>query len=101
MPEKKHEELKIKITDDVLRGAYANAMVVTHTKEEFMIDFLNSFPPEGIVTARVIISPGHMKRIVSTLQDNLSKYEKAFGPISEAPEPRKIGFTGQAGESTD
>jgi len=97
MAERKQEELKIKITDEVLKGAYANAMVVTHTKEEFVIDFLNSFPPEGIVTARVIISPGHMKRIVSALQENLSKYEKTFGPISEAPEPRRIGFTGQPG----
>jgi hypothetical protein len=34
-----------------------------------------------------------MKRIIAALQDNISKYEKAYGGIQEAPEPKpKIGF---------
>ena len=39
--------------------------------------------------ARVIISPGHLKRMIRALQDNLAKYEAKFGPIIEAspPEP--------------
>jgi hypothetical protein len=46
------------------------------------------------VTARVIVSPGHMKRILEALRDNLSKYEQAFGPIQKAEEPRgKIGLS--------
>ncbi|OGP55410.1 MAG: hypothetical protein A2Y65_02490 [Deltaproteobacteria bacterium RBG_13_52_11] len=88
MPEeKKVQELGIKITDEILRGVYANNMVVAHTKEEFFVDFINVIPPQGIVTARVIISPGHMKRIIKALSENVSRYEATFGEISEAPEP--------------
>jgi len=91
MPEgKKPQELGIKITDETLRGVYANNMVVAHTKEEFFVDFINVVPPQGIVTARVIISPGHMKRIIKALSENLGKYEAKFGEIAEAPEPKHV-----------
>ena len=91
MPEgKKPQEVGIKITDEILRGVYANNMVVAHTKEEFFVDFINVIPPQGIVTARVIISPGHMKRIIKALSENISKYEKKFGEVAEAPEPTPV-----------
>lgn len=94
MEDKKKREMRIKIVDEVLKGVYANSMMVTHTKEEFMLDFINNFPPEGIVNARVIISPGHLKRVIKALQNNMAEYEKSFGEISEAsaPESEKMGF---------
>lgn len=69
-------------------------MQVMHTQEEFVLDFLNIFPPTGVLNARVIISPGHMKRIVAALADNLAKYEAQFGAMkpSEAPTSNAIGF---------
>jgi len=87
-------EIKIKITDEILRGVYANNMAVAHTREEFVLDFINIFPPGGIVNARIITSPGHFKRIIAALQDNMRKYEEKFGVIKEAPEPLpdKTGF---------
>ncbi len=87
---KKPHEVGIKITDEILRGVYANNMVVAHSKEEFFVDFINAIPPQGIVTARVIISPGHMKRIIRALSDNMNRYEAKFGEIAEAPEPTNI-----------
>ena len=80
-------QMRVKITDDILRGVYANQMVVTHTKEEFLLDFVNAFPPEGIVNARIIISPGHLKRVIRALAENVRKYEDRFGEIPEAAEP--------------
>jgi len=85
-------EIKIKFSDDVLRGVYANLMQITHTREEFVLDFANVFPPQGIVTSRVIISPGHLKRIVKALDENMKKYEEKFGPVEEAKGPGEIGF---------
>jgi hypothetical protein len=79
--------IQVKLTDDILGGVYSNSMQVTHTREEFVLDFMSIFPPAGKVNARVIISPGHMKRIILALQDNLRKYEAQYGPIKEAPEP--------------
>jgi len=77
-------QLQIKMTDEVLPGVYANMVQVGHTPEEFILDFMNLFPPTGIVTSRVIVSPGHMKRIAAALQDNIKKYEEQFGTIKPA-----------------
>jgi hypothetical protein len=84
---KPDKEIQIKITDEIFKGVYANSMVVSHSKEEFVIDFINIFPPGGIVTSRIITSPGHVKRIIRALGENLKKYEKTFGEVAEAPEP--------------
>lgn len=87
------QRVDIKITDDELRGRYANLLRVTHTREEFFLDFINLLPPQGVVTARVVLSPGHLKRIVGALAANLARYEETFGGLNEAPEPGLDGPT--------
>ena len=87
-------EMKIEIPEEIQGGVYANNMVVIHSKEEFMMDFIMVSPTGGRVNSRVILSPGHMKRIIKALQNNVQKYEKTFGKIAEAKEPEgTIGFT--------
>jgi hypothetical protein len=81
------QRLDVKIGDEEMKGRYANLLRVTHTREEFILDFIHVVPPQGIVTARVATSPGHLKRIVRTLAANLARYEEAFGPIPENPGP--------------
>ncbi len=81
------KEVKINFPEQLQGGVYANNMIVRHTKEEFVMDFFMVAPPAGAVTARVIISPGHMKRVINALQDNIKKYEQAFGTIEVAAEP--------------
>ena len=86
-------QLQVKVTDDILKGAYANMVQVGHSPEEFILDFMNVFPPSGIVTSRVIVSPAHMKRILAMLQDNLKLYEEKYGKIKAGAVPdQKIGF---------
>jgi len=80
-------DLPVKMPDTVLPGVYSNQMMISHTREEFVIDFMNLFPPQGVVNARVIVSPGHLKRMIRALRDNLSKYEIAHGTIIEAEPP--------------
>ena len=82
-------QVSIKVPERVLPGVYANQMIVNHTREEFLMDFVNLFPPQGVMNARIIVSPGHLKRMIRALRENLARYETAFGPIIEAsaPEP--------------
>ena len=40
-------KLSIKMPESVLPGVYANQMLVSHTREEFVIDYVNLFPPEA------------------------------------------------------
>ncbi len=87
-------KMQIKMPDEILKGVYANAMQVGHTQEEFIVDFMNLSPQQGvgIVSSRVIISPGHLKRIIAALQDNLQRYENQFGVVKIAEQPEGIGF---------
>jgi hypothetical protein len=82
-------QIQIKVGDDVLGGVYANLLLVTHSREEFVLDFVSIFQGGGKLNARVITSPGHMKRIVRALEDNVRKYEAAFGKVVESEEPPK------------
>ena len=82
------QELKIHFPPELQGGAYANNMFVTHTREEFIMDFILTTPQTGTVTSRVITSPGHMKRIIAALQENLQKYEQAFGELKPAEAPQ-------------
>ena len=87
-------EVKVSFPENLRGGVYSNNMVITHTREEFILDFMMITPPVGSVTARVVISPGHMKRMVSALRTNLGKYESRFGKLTEAAEPPRpaMGF---------
>jgi hypothetical protein len=87
------QQLQIKADDATLKGVYANAMQVQHSKEEFVIDFMNLFQPAGTLNARVIVSPGHAKRMIAALTENMARYEGSFGQVEPAKEQDTgIGF---------
>ena len=88
------QEVKVAFPESLRGGVYSNNMVITHTREEFVLDFMMITPPMGSITARVILSPGHTKRMLSALKANLEKYESRFGKVTEASAPPKpqMGF---------
>jgi len=87
------QQINIKADDQTIRGNYSNNLVVQHTAEEFVLDFLNVFPPNGSLASRIITSPGHMKRIANAIEENIKLYEKNFGKITESQKPdNSIGF---------
>lgn len=96
MADQKPQPIQIKASDEKLKGEYANMLQAMHTPEEFVLDFLSVYPPAGNLVSRVIVSPGHMKRMVAALADNLGKYEKQFGPVALTAGPETpsapIGF---------
>lgn len=87
------QQVQVKVSDEALKGVYSNMVQIGHTGEEFILDFMNLFPPQGQLVSRVIISPSHMKRIVAALQDNVKRYEEQFGAIQAGSAPdQKVGF---------
>jgi hypothetical protein len=75
-------------------GAYANLLMISHRREEFVLDFLFVQPQRGpageavaTLRSRVISSPAHAKRVLRALEENLRRYEAAFGEIEEAEDP--------------
>ncbi len=90
----KGKEVPINMAQETHPGVYANNMLVAHNKEEFVMDFIFMDPQVGSVVSRVIANPGHMKRIVSALSDNLNKYEMKYGEVevTQAPKGKIIGL---------
>lgn len=89
------QKIQISFPENLKGGVYSNLMQVGHTREEFILDFIMVSPPIGALTARVIMSPGHMKRTIAALKENVKKYEENFGTIKQAEEPHgkgEIGF---------
>jgi hypothetical protein len=89
-------KMQIQSDPQTTAGVYSNLMMVSHRKEEFVLDFLFVHPQrsaagEGVANlrSRVITSPEHAKRIVRALQENLRRYEEMFGPIEEATDMPK------------
>jgi hypothetical protein len=67
--------------EKIAGGVYANGMMVQHTADEFVLDFAVVMGGAGTVVSRVITSPGHARRIMEALQENIARYEAAHGPI--------------------
>jgi hypothetical protein len=86
MSENNPNQINVEFPKEIVGGVYANNMAVTHTAEEFIMDYIMIAPPAGVVKSRIVVSPGHMKRIFHALQENLEKYEQKFGPIQPAAE---------------
>ena len=80
---KQQQQIQINTGDEMSRGRFSNNMIIAHSPEEFIIDWLLSSPSGTHLVSRIIVSPGHIKRIISTLNDNLNNYEQKFGNIKE------------------
>ncbi len=87
------QQIQIKIPEDILPGRYANMVQIVHTKEEFVLNFMNVLPPQGIISSRVIVNPAHMKRLAKAIAENVKRYEDQFGTIEEGSNPQpNFGF---------
>jgi hypothetical protein len=91
------QQIAIQIEPAQATGVYSNLMMISHRKEEFILDFLFLQPQRGAqgqsvatLRSRVIASPEHTKRILRALQDNLRRYEESYGVIEEATDMPKI-----------
>lgn len=95
-------QLNIELNEVIAEGTYSNLAIVAHSGAEFVVDFVRVMPgvPKAKVVSRVILTPYHAKRLLHALQDNVNKYEKAFGHIegTDAPNPSfPPGFGGPTG----
>jgi len=93
-PEKK--ELQIEIDEATAQGIYSNLAFLTHSEQEFILDFIFMSPqqPKAKVRSRIITSPKHAKRLFMALMDNIKKYESHFGPIPIDNNPQDKGPEG-------
>lgn len=87
----KNQELKIEVTPDVAGGTYSNFTVISHSGNEFFLDFIAMAPnmPQAKVQSRIIMTPENAKNLLFALSDNVKRYEQTFGEIKRIlPKPQ-------------
>ncbi len=77
------QEIKITLDEKTSAGVYANAALISHNENEFVMDFMFVHPPAGKVNSRVIMSPAHVKRFLTALEQNVKMFESNLGTIKE------------------
>ncbi|WP_412067283.1 DUF3467 domain-containing protein [Rubrivirga sp. IMCC43871] len=98
----KSPSLSIELAEDVAEGVYSNLVMISHSPEEFILDFIRVMPgvPKARVKSRVVVTPGHAKRLLAALADNIQRYEAQHGDIGEVlPVQPDLQFSGPSGEA--
>lgn len=83
MAEIKKMGLDIDLDETVAQGAYSNLAIISHSASEFIIDFAAVLPglAKARVKSRIILTPEHAKRLLLSLQENVTRYESSMGKI--------------------
>ncbi len=95
-------QINIELSEELAEGVYANLVMIAHSPEEFILDFIRVMPgvPKARVKSRVIVTPQHAKRLLRALAENIERYERSHGPIDERQQAgQPITFGGLGGEA--
>ncbi len=83
MSENPKKGIDLELDEATAMGHYANLAIISHSASEFVVDFAAIMPgvPKAKIKSRIILSPEHAKRLLMSLQDNITRYESAVGRI--------------------
>jgi hypothetical protein len=86
--------IPIKADDQTQAGHYSNLARISHSPEAFQLDFLvvYSDPAFGRLQSRIVLTPGHAKRLARALAENVERYERVHGEIRLADPPPPAGY---------
>ena len=83
------QQLNIELSEDIAEGVYSNLVMIAHSPEEFVLDFIRVMPgvPKARVKSRIVVTPQHAKRLLEALAENVERYERAHGEIAQHGPP--------------
>jgi hypothetical protein len=64
----------LKLVDDLLPGAYCNAVMIGHSAAEFCIDFIANSYPRSVVAARILVAAPTLPRLLETFTGSHQQY---------------------------
>lgn len=101
MSETKKPGIEIQLDEQIAQGHYCNLAIIAHSTSEFIIDFATMLPglSKARIKSRVVLTPEHAKRLLLSLQENVTRYESNFGKINiptKQPLIDPFGHKGQA-----
>lgn len=79
----KKQGIDLELDEATAQGHYANLAIISHSPSEFVMDFAAIMPGvrKAKIKSRIILAPEHAKRLLLSLQDNITRYESAVGRI--------------------
>jgi hypothetical protein len=86
-PPESIEELytQLKLSDEMLSGCYANAVMIGHAPAEFCFDFITNIYPRSVVSSRVFMAAPQAPALLDVLSRTWAKYLETRG--EEPPPP--------------
>lgn len=87
-PQQPQRKLNLELPAN-LNVIYANAVVISQTHSEIIMDFVQIMPndPRARVLSRIAMTPMNAKLFLQALGVNLEHFEKAHGVINLPPQP--------------
>lgn len=84
-------QIRLEIPNN-LNATYANAVIVSQTHSEIILDFTQVMPndPRARVQSRIVMTPANAKSMMLALQKNLEHFETRHGAISMPPRPTSL-----------
>jgi hypothetical protein len=72
------------IVPEGMEPAYANLARISHSPADIVIDFAHILPGEtsAHIRSRVVMTPLSAKLLLRALNENIARYEAAFGEIN-------------------
>ena len=77
----------LKIRDEFLSGAYANAVMIGHGPHEFSFDFITNFYPHSAVSSRVFLAAGQIPRLFESLKGTWEQLRNRMQTPPDNPFP--------------
>lgn len=92
--------IDLELDEVTAQGHYSNLAIISHSASEFVVDFAAMLPgvPKAKVKSRIILTPEHAKRLLMSLQDNITRYESNMGQI-KFRQPEQPGNFNKIGEA--
>lgn len=81
---------QLKLPDEMLSGAYANTVIISHSAAEFCFDFVTSFYPKSSVSGRVYLSTPHVPELLDSLSRALDQYRQKLQHPPAPPPPQSF-----------
>lgn len=92
----------LKLSDDMLGGTYANAVMIGHAAAEFCFDFIANLYPKSVVTARVFMSSPQVPGLLDVLMRTWKKFEESQGrPPENVDEDEEDEDADEAGDEDE
>lgn len=90
---------QLKLSDEMLSGVYANAVMIGHTPSEFWFDFITTFYPRLAVSCRVFLAAQQVPGLLETLSSAQQAHQRRR--TGEQPQPPGEEGGGKGEGTTD